>query len=326
MKKVWRIRHNPQLLLSKIYQPSHLPSGQHLFRRRQPSWGHRGLLLAEALLNDNCHWKVGNGHMLGVTSHKWIPEHQPLFKDTTPLATVRQLQVQHLLLPDNQGWNIRRINSLFEPMTARRIKGIELPHCPTTNDIQFWPYTKSGTYTTKSGYTTLLQQKNETHSMTSPMDATFSCILWSLNIMPKWKLFLWKLWHNGLTTTSNLHHRGITMSGECPICLYESEDTQHLFQQCPLAIEAWEHGPLQTLITPTRQMSTQAWLHYCLLRIQSADGATNSAVVTFIGTLWAIWKLRNAQVFRQQRPTSESIAFSGARRHASTCHFCATTA
>lgn len=45
--------------------------------------------------------------------------------------------------------------------------------------------------------------------------------------MPKWKLFLWKLWHNGLALASNLYNRGITTSGECPICLHDREDVNH---------------------------------------------------------------------------------------------------
>ena len=158
MKKVWRITQNPQLLLSRVYQTSRISYGLQIFRRRRLSWGHRSLLYAETLFNDNCRWKVGNGQHLGIVSHKWLPDHQPMFKDTTPLATVRHLKVQHLLLPDNQGWNIRKINSLFEQTTTRCIKGLELPHCSTVSDIQIWPFTYSDTYTTKSGYQVLLQQ------------------------------------------------------------------------------------------------------------------------------------------------------------------------
>lgn len=126
--------------------------------------------------------------------------------------------------------------------------------------------------------------------------------------MPKWKLFLWKLWHNGLATTYNLHHRGITTSGECPICLHDQEDTQHLFQQCPLALEAWDLGPLKAFISNSQHMSTKDWMYHCLCTLLNNNGATDSDIITYIGTLWAIWKLRNAQVFRQKRPTSTTIA------------------
>ena len=231
-----------------------------------------------------------------------------MFKDSTPLSTVHRLKVHHLLLQDNQGWNIPQINLLFEPSTARCIKGIELPHNLEVNDIQYWPFTYSGTYTTKSGYNTLLQQKNKIYSMTSSLNVKFFRTLWSLNIMPKWKLFLWKLWHNGLATTDNLHHRGITPSGECPICLHDREDTQHLFQQCPLATEAWEHGSLHALVYNTQHLPTKDWICHCLGKLSKANGVTDSVIIEYIGTLWAIWKLRNAQVFRHQRPTPASIA------------------
>lgn len=63
--------------------------------------------------------------------------------------------------------------------------------------------------------------------------------------MPKWKLFLWKLWHNGLATSDNLYKRAITQNSECSICLADTEDLQHLFHMCPLAHETWEQSQLQ---------------------------------------------------------------------------------
>ena len=62
--------------------------------------------------------------------------------------------------------------------------------------------------------------------------------------MPKWKLFIWKLWHNGLATKENLYHRMIGNSTECPICLNDIEDTHHLLRSCPLALEVWAHRQL----------------------------------------------------------------------------------
>lgn len=58
--------------------------------------------------------------------------------------------------------------------------------------------------------------------------------------MPKWKLYIWKLWHNTLATKSNLFRRGIGVDALCPVCLYDEESLTHLFRQCSLASEAWE--------------------------------------------------------------------------------------
>lgn len=151
MKKVWRIKQNPHLLLSKVYHSSRLPNHPQLLSQRQLSWGRRGILFAKKLFESQCRWKVGNGRNIGVTTHKWLPERHPLFRDEISLATVRNIKVNQLILPNNQGWDIRKINLLFEPSTARHIKSIELPDCPTVSDVHYWPLTKSGAYSTKSG-------------------------------------------------------------------------------------------------------------------------------------------------------------------------------
>lgn len=75
--------------------------------------------------------------------------------------------------------------------------------------------------------------------MTSPLHLHFFRILWILNTMPKWKVLIWNLWHNSLTTSENLFRRGLGDSASCLICLIELESRQHLFQECPLSLEAW---------------------------------------------------------------------------------------
>lgn len=126
--------------------------------------------------------------------------------------------------------------------------------------------------------------------------------------MPKWKLFLWKIWHNGIATKANLHLREITNSSECPICLHDQEDVNHLFRFCPLALEAWDQGTLRVHINNMVHMSFTDWLSYWVDRLlYTEDRNSGSCLPTYIGTIWAIWKLRNSQVFRQQRPTVNLI-------------------
>lgn len=287
-------------------------------RPRQASWGRQGLLTAETLLNSHCHWKVGNGRQLGITTHKWLVDHTPSFRDSTPLATVRTLKVANLFLADQPGWNVRKISSLFEPATVCHIQSLELLTSSSVNDVQFWAYTKSGVYSTKSGYNMLLQQQNDICSMTSIIDAKFFRILWRLDIMPKWKLFLWKHWHNGIATSTNLFNRGLSGSSECPIRLHDFEEVSHLFRFCPLALEAWEKGPLQVHNHRSLHLPFKDWLGYWLHHLSAADPINGSGLPSYVGTLWAIWKLRNSQVFRHQRPTTRLIDFElqeSLRRH-----------
>lgn len=102
MKKAWRIKHNPQILLSKVYHNSWRPCRPHLLSNRQLPWGRKDILLADKLLNNHCHWKVGDGLSISVTTN-WINGGQPIFRDNTPLAELTRLKVAELILPNHQG-------------------------------------------------------------------------------------------------------------------------------------------------------------------------------------------------------------------------------
>ncbi|XP_048503103.1 uncharacterized protein LOC125498849 [Beta vulgaris subsp. vulgaris] len=125
--------------------------------------------------------------------------------------------------------------------------------------------------------------------------------------MPKWKLFIWKVWHNCLATSSNLHRRGVTDTNQCSICLHDDKDDQHLFRFCPLALEAWHSFGLQIPSSDDPSMSLASWIVFWLEKYIKEDGYRGLRVPMFIGTLWAIWKTRNDQVFRQIRATLEGF-------------------
>lgn len=124
--------------------------------------------------------------------------------------------------------------------------------------------------------------------------------------MPKWKLFIWKMWQNSLALSDNLHRRNITPSAECCICLHDTEDNDHLFRSCPLAQEVWEldvgfnTGNLQ--LQPFRE-----WLSGQILSFVGQDGFQGSLLPRFIGALRAIWRSRNAQIFNFVRATLDEF-------------------
>lgn len=121
--------------------------------------------------------------------------------------------------------------------------------------------------------------------------------------MPKWKLFVWKLWHNCLATSSNLSHRGMLLYDQCLTCLHDGEDSNHIFRSCPIACKAWECSSLHFVASHQPLLSISLWLEYWLERFIKANGAHSYRVPLFVGILWAIWKTRNDQIFRNQRAT-----------------------
>lgn len=57
-------------------------------------------------------------------------------------------------------------------------------------------------------------------------------------------------------------------------------------------------------------LSFSDWLSYWVIYFYKEDGYQGSHVPKFVSTLWSIWRSRNEQVFRQQRPTANSIRLS----------------
>lgn len=140
--------------------------------------------------------------------------------------------------------------------------------------------------------------------MNDPMYTKLFLIIWGVNIMPKWKIFLWKLWHNDIAINLNPSRRNIRDTTIFPACLHIEEDLSHLFLFCPLAEEVWHKAYLIVIISFDPHLNFRKWLWNILLHFSVEDGYNGSILSQFVGVLWAIWTTRNEQVFHQRRTTS----------------------
>ena len=203
--------------------------------------------------------------------------------------------------------DVHQLYKFFILSSIKMIRTVEPPSNPNIPDRLYWPLTKSGHFTTKSsGYYFLSTlQQNDIWSMTDSETADFFSILWGLNIMPKWKLFLWKLWNNALATNYNLRRRNIGTDASCPICLQPEESLLHLLIFCPLAAEVWLHAFSTLNVTIPTHSDFRCWLQETILHFRKTDGYYGTRIPLFIGTLWGMSTTRNAQVFRHQRVTIE---------------------
>ncbi|XP_010694927.2 uncharacterized protein LOC104907665 [Beta vulgaris subsp. vulgaris] len=321
IKKVWRMHRNPNLLISKIfcYNPwgNGIPLTTLRSLRGQCSWGARGLHQAEKVLLMNYVWKIGSNSGLIAGKERWVNGEVPLFRDNVPLRTVATTTVASLLLPQQQGWNVSRLRSLFQSSTFRTIRGLEIPRFTSPYDIPIWPFTTSGQYTTKSGYY-FLSRNTDICSMNSPLVSKFFRLLWGLRIMPKWKLFLWKLCHNGIATSANLSSRGVAISDICTSCNMEPETCQHIFRVCHLAIILWQSGQLGIHSNSNPDVAFKDWLIAWIHYFYQQDGYNGDRLPMFVATLWAIWQGRNKRVFHGILPDLEflrSLVHQGTQQH-----------
>lgn len=99
--------------------------------------------------------KVGKAIGNGLTTKIWKDSWISLHKDVRPYGPIHEkaldLTVADLLTTDMK-WNKKRVEELL-PQIATEIQLLHPGH-PASEDIFVWQPSRTGTYTTKSGYYT----------------------------------------------------------------------------------------------------------------------------------------------------------------------------
>ena len=87
-----------------------------------------------------------------------------------------------------------------------------------------------GSYTFKTGYTTLQEVHNQ-------QDWAPWKFIWKTESLPKIKIFIWTLLKGKILTSKNLKRKGFSGPSMCQMCLKEEETIQHLFLDCTVIKE-----------------------------------------------------------------------------------------
>ena len=169
-------------------------------------------------------------------------------------------------------------------------------------DKLIWLKTKSGAFTTKSGYYAALEECDDGQFANSTM-SNWHRDVWRLPVAPKVKLFLWKIFQGALSVGERLVARHINVDQHCKRC-NEIESTNHLLLHCRFAKKVWELAPLSTGFD-LRGLVVLAELWPDLCRVVSLPpvGLQAGSLVPWI--LWAIWIARNNLIFNNKTSTPE---------------------
>ncbi|XP_021750858.1 uncharacterized protein LOC110716530 [Chenopodium quinoa] len=162
------------------------------------------------------------------------------------------------------------------------------------DDFVYWKYTRDGSFSTKSAYTTLLSQQFSLQSTST--DSSWWKRLWGLSILPKWKLLAWKVLHNALPTAEVLALKGIPIDTTCVFCHVSSESVGHLFRDCPFSSSLWDSMDWGSLPKPDTSFPFSAWFSGIISSFAKAKHWL--ALDCFFGICWAIWLTRNNVRFR----------------------------
>ena len=154
-------------------------------------------------------------------------------------------------------------------------------------DRNRWHFTNNGKFTVKSGYQVerIYPDRERIPSFIGPMVDVLKAFCWKIRCPPKMKHFLWQLISGCIAAKKNLQARG--MQGEicCARCGAEEESINHVFFECPPAIQVWALSKIPTnqAIFPTYSLFIN--MDHLFWRVGPPMEDNQFAWI-----LWYIWK------------------------------------
>lgn len=178
MKRIWNIHEKPNSIVASLYNEKYLKHQPILHNippppsSTSPLW--RNLSSLIPTLKKHLFHQIGNDSTTPIQAN-WIPQFE---NNIDPTVCYPIQSVADIIDPLTRSWNHKKLN-ILAPNTVQRIVNLHLPH-ENQPDRIIWPFTKSGKYTTTSGYKFLtdisdqLQHNPPPPSNQIPMDAPLS--------------------------------------------------------------------------------------------------------------------------------------------------------
>lgn len=152
----------------------------------------------------------------------------------------RLLRARDLLDEGTLQWDRGKICLMFAPRTRRDILAIPLTNLDTRDNL-VWMENKSQQFSVRTAYQVALRlkQQPEAEHSSARLDGAIWKQLWSLNIPPKIRNFVWRACSNILPTKDNLMKRKIRVEPLCEFCNQQTESVFHILWECPFARNVW---------------------------------------------------------------------------------------
>lgn len=159
-------------------------------------------------------------------------------------------------------------------------------HMTTTNKAS------NGKFSVKEGYNILKVIGNGV--------ITGSTELWEMiwhrgEVLPRIRIFLWKLMHRGLPLAMVLHRRFSSHNPLCLTCGGQDEDVLHLAHLCPFSRACFLAGPLGL-------KKEELNGNFAQLLQEISDKLDDDQWLVYVNSLWALWRCRNDCAYSGKMP------------------------
>ncbi|KAL4384556.1 hypothetical protein GQ457_15G009290 [Hibiscus cannabinus] len=231
-KQAWRLINNPNSLVCRILKGKYFPDVDILSAsgRSNPSWAWRSISDGIDTIKKGSLWRVGNGKDIQIWFDKWIPNSESTSNLHRP-SDCLDFHVFKLINFETREWDMEKIQNWFPKEIGDKIQAIPIGG-PDSKDKLIWPFCKNGEYTVKSGYHFLVDHlpnvDSPTTSVSSQNDPFLWKSIWTMNVPPKIKHFIWRACRNAIASKCNIKHRLKIGNDECPRCGEDSESLEHI--------------------------------------------------------------------------------------------------
>ncbi|XP_019199054.1 PREDICTED: uncharacterized protein LOC109192802 [Ipomoea nil] len=283
-KQGWRLLTSLESLVARVFKARYYSTSSFYEATigGNPSYAWRSILAGQALLKAGCRRRIGNGRSTRVVNHPWLPDVVDPYVVSNHPGLGQELLVSDLIDSTTNGWNNNLLDELFAPRDVLLIK--QLPVNLNCDDVWFWDRDLRGCYSVKDGY----RRMGEVNGPCLPAWNN----LWSLQVPPRWRIFMWRALSNILPTLDNLLNRRVELINICPACGVGEENIMHALCTCPFASQVWN---LSHLLIPS--FDNRNFGQWTDLWLGSTSTYSAEARGRICDLLYDIWAARNEVVW-----------------------------
>ncbi|XP_026396434.1 uncharacterized protein LOC113291074 [Papaver somniferum] len=188
-------------------------------------------------------------------------------------------------------WDMQKIETYFEDHCIPNIITIEIKS--GKEDQLTWTLEQKGCFTTKSLYNKLIRVGRKEDAQAQRMWKE----IWSINVMPRIKTFIWKCLLSILPLNERIGHIIYSINKLCSNRGKQEETLTHLFMYYDFTLAVYDRLGLHMLYLQNTDLDFHRWF-LNFLYIPSHDISYKGNNVEVIGTaMWGIWKARCDWVF-----------------------------
>lgn len=297
MKSLFKLASNFGALWTMVVRAKYLKRGKLWVSKRTYNcsvfW--RNLMALRERLIPMIHWDIGDGATCEAIGQPWV---EGIYQLGSMVHVQTSLKVNQLVDGETGNWDVDHLTSIFGYLaTMRIIATVKPPTAHNGKDRLIFDPSTNGAFSVKKTYQLLLSQDTDTQQNTPSQGHSIWKSIWKKGkIVPRVRLFLWKLVNEGLPLSGILASRTSKGDPTCATCCQGEESVNHFAFLCPFSRLCWFSADF-----PIRSEHMAADIREVLAYLSSVVSDEEWTIIAH--SLWAIWRCRNEKAYQGVAPT-----------------------